>query len=202
MKITFISGSHRVSSQSEKVARFAMERLSLLEPQWESELMKLAGNPLPLWDSTVWEGGDTWKKLWSPLAQKLQSSDGFVIVSPEWGGMVPPGLKNFFLLCTGRELGHKPGYLVTVSSSRNGAYPIAELRMSSYKNNSICYLPEHLIVRNAEKVLNPGEPAGEEDAYLRKRLDFGLSLLMEYTKALAQVRKCGKTFAKEFANGR
>ena len=67
--------------------------------------------------------------------------------------MVPAGLKNFFL-CFGRnELAHKPGLIVGVSSADGGVYPVAELRMSSYKNSRICYIPEQLIVRNVESVL-------------------------------------------------
>ena len=52
------------------------------------------------------------------------------------------------------QLGHKPALIVTVSSADGGAYPVAELRMSSYKNNRICYLPEHVILRNVERILN------------------------------------------------
>lgn len=30
-------------------------------------------------------------------AKELKNSDALVVVSPEWSGTVPPGLKNFFL---------------------------------------------------------------------------------------------------------
>ena len=62
-------------------------------------LYSLSGNPLPLWDEGVWSGDAKWTAVWKPVATELKSSDGLVVVSPEWSGMVPPGLKNFFLLC-------------------------------------------------------------------------------------------------------
>ncbi len=44
--------------------------------------------------------------------------------------------------------------IVAVSSGAGGAYPVAELRMSSYKNSRICYIPEQIIIRDVENVLN------------------------------------------------
>jgi len=55
--------------------------------------------------------------------------------------MAPAGLKNFFLYAGNTALAHKPAYLVGISASRGGSYPIAELRMSSYKNSYLCYIP-------------------------------------------------------------
>ena len=41
--------------------------------------------------------------------------------------------------------------------------------MSSYKNNRLCYIPEHVIVRNVEKVLNGNSEENDSsaDAYFR-----------------------------------
>ena len=78
----------------------------------------------------------------SPISNKLASSDAFIVISPEWHGMAPAGLKNFFLMWGKGELAHKPALIITVSSGDGGSYPVAELRMSSYKNNRICFLPE------------------------------------------------------------
>ena len=68
--------------------------------------------------------------------------------------MVPAKLKNFLLYCSKDELAHKPALLVSVSAGLGGSYPIAELRISSYKNNRLCYLPENVIIRNIETFLN------------------------------------------------
>ncbi len=197
MKISIVSGSARSQSQSIKVARFIESQLA----GHTTYLCSLANNPLPLWDEGVWSGTPLWQEKWAPIKQELQSSDAFIFVAPEWGGMVPAALKNFFLLCSAHEVGHKPGLIVSVSSTRNGAYPIAELRMSSYKNNRLCYIPEHLIVRDVEQVLNEGEPRSEDDRYIRLRLNYCLEVLKQYAEALGQVRKSGVIDHKTFPNG-
>jgi len=46
------------------------------------------------------------------------------------------------------ELGHKPALIVAVSSGDGGAYPVSELRMSSYKNNRLCYIPEQVALKS------------------------------------------------------
>mgnify|MGYP005750370739 FL=1 len=203
MKISIISGSHRHDSQSEKVARHiraSLEQHGLCDATW---LFRLAGNPLPLWDQGIWDGDPDWKARLEPLSQQLHESDAFVIVSPEWHGQVPAGLKNFFLLWGKGELAHKPALIVAVSSGDGGAYPVAELRMSSYKNNRICYIPEQIIVRNVEKVLNddPAQNNESADAYFRDRIRYALTQLKEYAIALRQVRASGATDRSVYKNG-
>jgi len=152
MKISIISGSHRNPSQSEKVARYIESELSSNFDDIEPWVYALADNPLPLWDQSLWEDNEEWNQRLAPLRQQLSESDGFVIIVPEWHGQVPAGLKNFFLMFTRFELGHKPALIVAVSSGDGGAYPVSELRMSSYKNNRLCYIPEQLILRNIESI--------------------------------------------------
>jgi NAD(P)H-dependent FMN reductase len=202
MKIAIINGSHRENSQSAKVAAFIEDMLrdkGLCDETWRFDL---TGNPLPLWDESIWSGDEEWKKLLNPISEQLASSDGFVVISPEWHGMVPSGLKNFFLMWGRGELAHKPALIVTVSSGIGGTYPVAELRQSSYKNNRICYLPEHLIIRNVESVLNKdGENDPESDGYYRERTEYALKILKEYAIALKPVRESGVTFDERFKNG-
>lgn len=203
MKISIISGSHRQASQSEKVARFiqsVLESQKLCDATW---LFKLAGNPLPLWDESIWEGNPDWQARLGPLSDQLASSDGFVVVAPEWHGQVPAGLKNFFLMWSKGELAHKPALIVTVSSADGGAYPVAELRMSSYKNNRICYLPEHVILRNVESILNDDAKDNDEraDGYFRERIDWALGILRGYSVALKDMRANTEIFHDKFGNG-
>lgn len=203
MKLAIISGSHRIDSQSEKVANViqkSVESAKLFDDVW---LFSLAGNPLPLWDQGVWDGEEKWKSLLDPLKARLAASDAFVVISPEWHGQVPAGLKNFFLLCSKKELGHKPALIVTVSSGRGGAYPVAELRMSSYKNNRLCYIPEHVIIRDVENILNENDADNDErsDQFYRERLAWALGILKEYASALVQVRSSGATESDKFKTG-
>jgi hypothetical protein len=100
------------------------------------------------------------------------------------------------------ELAHKPALICTVSSGDGGAYPVAELRMSSYKNNRICYIPEHIIVRNVEAVLNAeGENNPDADEYFRERIPYALRILNAYATALKPVRESGVTRDDRFKNG-
>ena len=202
MKITIISGSHRANAQSLKVAKVIQETLEAGICD-EAPILSLADNPIPLWDQGVWDGDEKWQALLTPIKEQLASSDAFVIITPEWHGQVPAGLKNLFLLCSKNELGHKPAMLVAVSSGDGGAYPIAELRMSSYKNNRLCYIPEQMIIRNVEEVLNENSEDNNQrsDTFYRERISWALGILREYSLALAQVRNSGATQTEKFNNG-
>lgn len=202
MKITVISGSHREQAQTLKVATVIKDMLDkdICE---ETHLVSLSGNPLPLWDEGVWEGDEKWNTLLNPIRAELASSDAFVVCTPEWHGQVPAGLKNFFLLFGKQELGHKPALIVSVSSGDGGTYPVAELRMSSYKNSRLCYIPEHVIVRHVEAVLNGKAEDNNTDAdsYFRERIAWALNILKAYAVGLRQVRDSGVTESDKFSNG-
>lgn len=202
MKIAIISGSHREHGQSHKVAQHIANNLSELL-NTESYLFSLAGNPLPLWDQGVWDGDAHWHKILAPIKEELSRCDGLVIITPEWHGQVPAGLKNFFLLFGQQELGHKPALIVSVSAGSGGSYPVAELRMSSYKNSRICYLPEHIIIRKVETILNdnPEENDLRSDSYYRERIQWCLQILLEYSKALRAVRDSGVNQHDKFKTG-
>jgi hypothetical protein len=177
-----------------------LEQNQLCSETW---LFSLAGNPLPFWDVSLRSESPAWKAALGPVHAQMNDSDGFVIVSPEWHGQVPSGLKNLFLLCGTDQMGHKPALIVTVSSGDGGAYPVAELRMSSYKNNRICYIPEQIIVRHVETVLNddPAQNNADADAYFRDRIGYALGILREYALALRQVRATGVTDTGVYRNG-
>ena len=203
MKISIISGSSRSNSQSGKIAGVIAQSLSSKDACTDIYLLDLANNPLPLWDESIWAGDEAWQQRLTPIAEQLASSDALIIIAPEWHGMVPAGLKNFFFMWGKGELAHKPALLVGVSSGEGGAYPIAELRMSSYKNNRICYLPEHLIVRDVESVFNDNaddnDPKAQE--YLQGRLDYCLQLLLSYGEAFKQIRASETSSLAVYRNG-
>ncbi|MDP3814895.1 NADPH-dependent FMN reductase [Pseudomonas sp.] len=196
LNIALVAGSGRSNSQSGKVARFIRQRLIRLEHSTEahSSLIDLGLDPLPLWPAE--DAG-----LWEQYRTQLQAADALVIVAPEWNGMACPAIKNFFIYASKAELAHKPALLVGVSAGVGGAYPISELRASSYKNCRLCYLPEHLIVRRVEQVLNGPEAANEDDQRLHARLDYDLDILLKYAKALQPVRESIDMGNPAFANG-
>ena len=204
MQISIISGSHRKPSQSRKVADVIREMalgMGLCERAW---LLDLGDGPLPLWEESIWSGDPAWRERIEPLRAELMQSDALVIVAPEWGGMAPAGLKNFFLMWGKQgEVAHKPALLVGVSSEDGGAYSLAELRMSSYKNNRICYIPEQLIVRHVESVLNadPADNDAEREQALRARMGYALTILGEYARALSAVRASGACDLSVYGSG-
>lgn len=201
MKIIVISGSHRKNSESEKVAKYVKNNLNKIASNLEVEVLSLAENPIPLWEENVWSDDPKWQEIWLPVSRKLSSADAFVVVSPEWGGMVPSGLKNLFILCTNNELSHKPALIVAVSSGIGGSYPVSELRSSSYKNSRICYIPDHVIVRQVTEMLKDDVPENTRDENLRKRLEYSLKILLEYSKALKPVRESNIIDYKSFPYG-
>ena len=202
MKIGIIAGSHRQNSQSSKVAKFLKKQIELRNGL-EANIIDLAGNPFPLWDESIWAKDLTWETLLQEPRQILNGCDAFIVISPEWHGQVPAGLKNFFLLFGKNELGHKPALITAISSGTGGSYPVAELRMSSYKNNRITYLPEHLILKDVEKIFN--ENLLENDArshkYLGERFEWCLDMLIGYGLALKNVRATVDVHSDKFGNG-
>ncbi|MDI1320409.1 MAG: NAD(P)H-dependent oxidoreductase, partial [bacterium] len=196
-----LSGRHRQAAQTLTVAQYVQAVLAREHPGAETHLCSLSGNPLPLWDETSGGAPDV---LWDPISAELKAADALVIVTPEWGGMATPGVKNFLLNCTADEIGHKPGLIVTVSAGRGGTYPVAELRMSGTKNNRLVWIPEHVIIQHVEQTLGAPDGTadlGKEDATQRKRLRYALRLLEEYGKALQQVRVSGVIDLKAFPSG-
>lgn len=196
LNIVLLAGSSRTDSQSAKVARYLGQRLIELglSSEGSTTVLDLGRQPLPFWPAD--DNGP-----WAEYQPLLQGADAVVVITPEWNGMAAPALKNFFLYAGKAELGHKPGLLVGVSSGIGGAYPISELRASSYKNCRLCYLPEHLIVRHVEAVLNEAQPANEDDQRLRKRIDYALDILAKYARALQPVRASIDLNQGAFANG-
>ncbi len=205
MKITVINGSmrHVEHSQSLKVSRYLLQALKSQSYCRYTHLISMTEKPYPLWNEGVWDGEPEWKALLEPIGDELATSDGFVVVVPEYHGMAPAALKNFLLMHNKYQIGHKPALLVGVSSSDGGAYPVAEMRMSSTKNNRLCYIPEQLILRHVETVLNEKneDNNAEADAYFRERIDFALTILGEYAKALKQVRASNTLHNEKFSNG-
>ena len=201
MQIAIIVGSHRKDSQSAKVARFLAAQLTSLGEHscWICDLGK---DPLPLWDEEIGSDAPQWSGL-KALAEKIDAADAFIMIAPEWHGMVPAALKNFFLVCGGASFAHKPALPVGVSVGPGGTYPINELRTSSYKNNRLCYLPEHLIVRNCMVVMN--EDASEnnegEHNYISERSLYCMNQLIAYADALAKVRASGAADLTPYPNG-
>ena len=198
MNLFIVSGSHRgVEAESGRIAEYIKKNFSKLFDN--TELLDLSKTDIPLYADDLLSS-DEGKKVWSPIEKKIQAADALVVISPEWGGMVPPGLKNFLLLTSFNKcVAHKPALLVGVSASRGGAYPIAELRMSGYKNAYINWIPDHVIIRDCEKMLTGSKD--ENNVYIEKRLEYSIKVLKEFTDAFKKVRESGVLNYKLYPHG-
>ena len=198
MKISTISASHRTNSQSKKISGLIQNNLLNIDPGLEIFSLDLADSSLPFWSPDKKNGQGVWGNNWNSISNNLNKSDGFILIVPEYGGMATPSAKNIFLLCGNGELAHKPGLIVSVSSGNGGAYPISELRMSSYKNTHIMWIPENIIIRNVEE-FNPGSHGDNIPEWLDNRIDYVLKLLLTYALNMKPIREIINR--KDFGNG-
>ena len=198
MKISIICASHRMNSQSKKISNFLQNNLLNMDNKLDSFILDLAVTTLPLWSPEKKNGKGVWGETWNTISNNLNHSDGFILVVPEYGGMATPAAKNIFLLCGNGEFAHKPGLIVSVSSGSGGAYPISELRSSSYKNTHIMWIPENIIIRNVEE-FNPGAHGKNIPEWLDNRIDYVLKLLLTYALNMKPIREIVNR--KDFGNG-
>ena len=198
MKISIIAASHRTDSQSKRISKFIENNLVKLETDLDVYSLDLAGTRLPLWSPDKKNGKGIWGEVWKSISDNLNKSDGFILVVPEYGGMATPAAKNIFLLCGNGEFAHKPGLIVSVSSGNGGAYPIAELRSSSYKNTHIMWIPENIIIRNVEE-FNPGDHGDNIPKWMETRIEYVLNLFIAYASNMKPLRKIINR--KDFGNG-
>lgn len=195
MNISIISSSHRINSESQRISEIFEVQLKKKNKLFNIFNLNLKKINLPLWDESP---NIELSKKWKNVSKKLISSDIFIYIVPEYGGMASPVGKNFFLYCNNGELTHKPGLIVSISSGNGGAYPISELRSSSYKNRHIMWIPENIIIRNVEQFC-PGEHGPLIPKWLDKRIDYVFSLLIRYGECLRPIQDILNR--KDFGNG-
>jgi len=196
LKVLIISGSQQVPSNSWRLTKH-------LEKQWANassgvqiDTMELARYPELL--SHYGPESDQYESLYKSkdhILSRLYDADAVVIVTPEWGGMLPPALTNLFLMtafgsASGFPLAHKPALAVGISASGGGANPITLLRAYAGKNSHLCWLPNHAIVQNIEQFLSSPWTPNQKDriSNVQARLDVGFNSLLAYSRQLKPVR--------------
>lgn len=183
--LSIVIGSTRKDSQSAKVAQYIANKQNHEKQYNKIDVIDLFQLGLPFWSEENFEKN----KIWSGVSKGLKDSSAFIFITPEWDGMASPAIKNFFTYCRKQELHHKPALLIAVSAGQGGSYPIAELRMSSYKNSRICYLPDHVIIRHVQEVLNQHNSVNENDIMIRNRIEYALKVLLCYANAFKIIRE-------------
>lgn len=198
MKISIISTSHRKKSESKRIALTLKEIIFDIDKSIQCFILDMFDSEIPMWTTEKKQNAEFWNVTYDNLSKELNSSDGFLMVVPEYGGMSTPNSKNFFLLFNNGELFHKPGLIVSISSGNGGAYPISELRSSSYKNSHIMWIPENIIIRNVEHFC-PGNHGHLIPDWMDDRINYSCKLLIKYAEFLKPIQKFINR--KDFSNG-
>ena len=198
MKISLISTSHQKNSQSKRVLKIIKNIILKINSKIKCYEIDVFELNIPLWTSEKKENPKFWENDVKKISDDLALSDGFIFIVPEYGGMATPSAKNFFLVFNNGELFHKPGLIVSISSGSGGAYPISELRSSSYKNTHIMWIPENIIIRNVEQ-FNPGNHGTLIPNWIDERIKYSCNLLIKYAEYLKPIQKFINR--KEFSNG-
>ena len=198
MKISLISTSHQKNSQSKRVLEIMKNIVLEIDSKIKCYEIDVFELNIPLWTSEKKENPKFWEYDVKKISDYLALSDGFIFIVPEYGGMATPSAKNFFLVFNNGELFHKPGLIVSISSGNGGAYPVSELRSSSYKNTHIMWIPENIIIRNVEQ-FNPGNHGALIPNWIDERIKYSCNLLIKYAEYLKPIQKFINR--KEFSNG-
>lgn len=186
-KITVICGSHRQASQSLKIGKMLADKCEKQTGFDEVDLIDLATLQLPQWSESYSQDE---QMILDETKAQLSHSQAFIVITPEWHGMVTSALRNLFLLYTSDVFGHKPALIATVSAGQGGAYPVNELRSTVYKNSRLNFIPEHLIFRHVGSMFNNDENDDQRSqSYMSKRSDYALEYLYLYSEALSHVRE-------------
>ncbi|RKF14503.1 NADPH-dependent oxidoreductase [Alginatibacterium sediminis] len=186
MKVLVVSSSQRPDSQSAKVAQFIASSASQFETV---EHIDLQGLKLNYWDGDDDSPANQDDVVWRDIHHASVAADAFILITPEWGGMATPILKSYLMRLNSEDVAHKPALLISVVNGVSGAYPIAELRMNAFRNNKIVPIPDHMIIREVELVLNHRKPENSRDHRLRTRISFSLNSLFDYAFALKNMGK-------------
>jgi chromate reductase len=198
---TIVSASTRTDSQSSRITEYVAAQLARIDREGLIHEVDLATRKLPMWCEEFWNDAGL-SPEWNEVSALLHKTDGLIFVVPEWNGMVPPPLMNVFLLASRGEMSHKPALIVSVSRGSGGSLPVSMLRAFGYKNNQICYVPDHVIVRNAAAMLRDGEDSdGEMDKSLRARMMYSLSVFKVYVENFKNIRKCAPIDLESFPYG-
>lgn len=179
MNIVIISGSSRKASQSARISKIVKTIWDSKHPEDIVDIIDLSEYQIPFWDEAIWEDNWSYQPKWLAISSLLKAVDACIFVVPEWAGMAPAQVKNFLLLAD-LDLAHKPSLIASISSGMGGSYPVAELRMSGYKNTHLLWIPDHVIIRKCQDF----QPAANGYEFETNRLDYCLTLLQAYAARL------------------
>lgn len=168
-----------------------------------TDIINLQDADIPLWTEDAWNNDSALSAQLRPYQERVKGADALIIISPEYAGMAPANLKNFLLYISSEQAAHKPCLLVGVSAGRGGTYPISELHAYGFKNNRIACIPDHLIIQDAQNVMNSQaiDEGSDADIYIKKRALYSLNTLYAYGEALKTMRSQNTLLDKDYPFG-
>jgi len=199
MKITVINGSNRPEAQSYRIAKWLESELKKKEV--EVNFVDLKEVDMTFVPDEYWAGESDSAKAMKAEYEGMADSDGVLIVTPEWGGAASPVLKHFILMSEKVSFSHKPVLVFGVSATPvGGIRPIEDIK-GMFKNSRGVFVPEPIVINSAKSFLQGDERDEKREVYITKRVDYALDLLIEYSKALKQVRDSGKINHETYPHG-
>jgi NAD(P)H-dependent FMN reductase len=148
-----------------------------------------------------WAGQSDSAKAMKAEYQKMADSDGIIVVTPEWGGAASPILRQFILMSEKESFSHKPVVVFGVSATHTGGIRPLEDIKHTFKNSRGVFLPEPIVINDVNNFLIGEERSEKREEYITKRTDYALNLLVEYSKALKQVRESGVIDHETYPHG-
>jgi len=184
MKIAIIVGSVRQNRQSGGVAGYLAEMLKS-KYQVDFEYLDLLDYNFPVMEERLRMTPDP-KPAWLEFSQKLKSSDGILIVSPEYNGSYPGALKNVLDYFKPEYTG-KVFALATVSDGQWGGINAAHHLQSWVIHVKGILSPQKLHVPNVGKLFD-SEGAPSREDFVR-HADVFIKDLLWLSRAIAEFRQ-------------
>lgn len=184
VRIAVISGSSRSKRQSHQVAQEVVCKLNDEIEGVNAWILDIKEQNLPLIDNTFSTDKNPTEQLIN-LSGKLGNSDGLIIVSPEWNGTYPGGLKNtmdYFL----PEYKKKAFGIIGVSSGVLGGINAAKNLVTYVQHLKGILSPSLLITPKVNTLFEGGKLIDE--SYI-KRLDSFLKEFLWLANALVSTPK-------------
>lgn len=162
--IYVISGTNRPQSRTRQVTEHVAQGLKKYYPQ--TEIIDLAALPFEELNGQHY-GKETPPKIKEAIA-KVDSSDGLLVVTPEYNGSMPGALKYFIDFWSyPKSFEYRPVAFVGLGFRWGGLRPVEHLQQVFNYRNAFIY-PERVFMTNIGDVLKDGKIV---DEFVTKLLD-------------------------------
>lgn len=172
-----IVGTNRPNSRSLEVAKIMESHFNDLNE--DVEIIELDKLPLSEMDGSVY--ADNKPEALTKLLNKIDHSDGLIVIAPEYNGSMPGILKLFIdHLSFPTAFEKRPVAFIGLGGRFGGLRPVEHLQQVFGYRNAFIY-PFRVFLINVWNILKDGKITEDETAQLMKEQAEGFS---KFTKAL------------------